>query len=157
MSTLPSSFFGVVRNPARDAMALQAKVVLSVFAFDLDVTHNVDMFRILPLLSIGAFVIAESNGHPFYDVMKSEGLVTGSYGELPLLCKQWVAKPAKERLDLSSKLKHFVCSRYNTQVLLASTLGRRFQRLRRTQREKTKAKTEIKPRNRIFKLLRLRS
>ena len=125
---IPGSYFGVVRNPRRDAIALQSNIVLSVFAFEEDVVHNVDAFRILPLLAIGAFVVAERNDHPFYDELEAQGLVCGAYDDLKDLCSEWSANArAKDRHDRTRRLQAYVRSVYATSHLLKETLkDRRF-------------------------------
>lgn len=121
------AYFGIVRNPKRDAIAIQSKIVLSVFAFEEDVVHNVDAFRILPLLAIGAFVIAERNDHPFYDEMEDQGLVCGTYDQLKDLCDEWSSDAkARERYERIRHLQAYARSTYATGRLLKATLKDRF-------------------------------
>ena len=121
------AYFGIVRNPKRDAIALQSTIVLSVFAFEEDVVHNVDAFRIVPLLAIGAFVIAERNDHPFYDEMECQGLVCGTYDQLKDLCDEWSSKAKSvERYERTRRLRAYVRSTYATGRLLRETLKDRF-------------------------------
>lgn len=127
MDTMKGAYFGVVRNPQRDALAVKAKVVLSVFAFEEDVVHNVDAFRILPLLAIGAFVVAERNNHPFYDEMETQGLICGTYDQLKNLCSTWSSDTkTQDREARALRLQTYVRSTYATSRLLQKTLKDRF-------------------------------
>jgi len=148
-STTPSTYFGRVMNPERDALAVKANVVLSIFASDRDLTCNMDAFRILPLLGLGAFVIAEANDHPFYKTMASHGLVTCSLEEMPAQCVKWTS-PAfeEERRALAAHLQAVVRRDYAMARLMHVVISKRiFQKeIRREEPKMRKPKDEARKR-----------
>lgn len=105
--------YGVIKGEKRDRLIQGASIVISSGAKDEHVDGNVDAFRIMPLLSAGVFVIAEENpGAMFFKILKAEGLVCGSYGDLPSLCKTWIEKGKAARSRVASSLLTYISKEF---------------------------------------------
>ena len=114
-------YFNIVRNPERDALAVRAKIVLSVLATSHHLEHNQDSFRILPLLSLGCFVVAEANDHPIYKTLSEQGMITCAYDEFPSVCKKWASSDMdNERAIIKTKLRNYVLNTYSMRKMLSS-------------------------------------
>lgn len=117
-------YFNIVRNPERDALAVRAKMVLSVLATSNHLEHNQDSFRILPLLSLGCFVVAEHADHPIYKMLSEQGMVTCAYDEFPAVCRKWASNDMDdERVKIKTRLRNFVLKTFSMTKML-STISR---------------------------------
>lgn len=101
--------YGVIQPPRRDRLIAGAAIVLSSGARDAHAEGNVDAFRIVPLLSVGAFVVAEENPRArFFQILKPQGLACGVYADLPALCGEWVRRGSKARRAVTARLSAFL-------------------------------------------------
>lgn len=105
--------YGVIKGEKRDRLIQGASIVISSGAKDEHVEGNVDAFRIMPLLSAGVFVIAEENPRAmFFKILKAEGLVCGSYEELPSLCKTWIDNGKVARSRVTSSILEYISQEF---------------------------------------------
>src|SRR5262249_3055631 len=79
------ALFGIY-GESRDAYIAHSKIVLNIHYYPVQIFEQV---RVSYLLNNRRFVISEASSHKPFE----GGLVTGAFGELPDLCRKYLADP----------------------------------------------------------------